>query len=254
MSLTQAKPSSMLFVLGAIVAALLLLLPKSQQLPFNAENYLRTECSNHQYTVEIISQDPLVIYINSFMSEEEITWLLKKGEFRYERMLTYQGDSLSDAAFADEGRTSSSAYIEKTDPVMTCIGNRALEFHGGSQRILGDYGNPQLVKYEPNQKVNLHYDWWLEPQNRWEGFAIPTKARQRGVLGEFAGEWDGRREDFTFFVTCRRREKGGNELLATSVFSKLVKLEDKMEFVWQIRHLKHDKRSAEDLTHDESTG
>ena len=81
-------------------------------------------------------------------------------------MLTYQGDSLSDEAIPDEGRTSYSAYLDKSDPTIACIGARALDFHGGVQRALGDYGNPQLVRYEPGQKVNLHYDWWNEPQKR----------------------------------------------------------------------------------------
>lgn len=81
-------------------------------------------------------------------------------------MLTYQGNSLSNKAVPDEGRTSYSAYLDKADPIMECIGARALDFHGGVQRALADYGNPQLVRYEPGQKVNLHYDWWQEPQNR----------------------------------------------------------------------------------------
>ncbi|KAJ5722261.1 dihydrodiol dehydrogenase [Penicillium malachiteum] len=81
-------------------------------------------------------------------------------------MLTYQGDSLSDPAIPDERKTSSSAFLSKEDPVVSCIGCRALDFHGGPQRALGDYGNPQLVKYAPGEKNDLHVDWWLEPQNR----------------------------------------------------------------------------------------
>lgn len=81
-------------------------------------------------------------------------------------MLTYQGKSLTDDAIPDERKTSSSAYLSKSDPVVACIGQRALDFHGGTQRVLGDYGNPQLVKYEPGQKNDLHFDWWMVPQNR----------------------------------------------------------------------------------------
>ncbi|KGO76418.1 Prolyl 4-hydroxylase, alpha subunit [Penicillium italicum] len=144
-----------------------------------------TICPNHEYTVEIVSQSPLVIYINNFLSEKEVTWLLEAGfvthiallpndadtsneyrQSRYKRMLTYQGNSLTDKAIPDERKTSSSAYLSKSDPVVACIGQRALDFHGGTQRALGDYGNPQLVKYEPGQKNDLHYDWWMVPQNR----------------------------------------------------------------------------------------
>ena len=41
--------------------------------------HAHARCLNHQYSVEIISQDPLVIYVNNFLSEEEIKWLLDKG-------------------------------------------------------------------------------------------------------------------------------------------------------------------------------
>ena len=37
------------------------------------------QCPNHEYSVEIVSQNPLMIYINNFLSEEEIKWLLNKG-------------------------------------------------------------------------------------------------------------------------------------------------------------------------------
>ena len=50
-------------------------------------------------------------------------------------MLTYQGNSLSNKAVPDEGRTSYSAYLDKADPIMECIGARALDFHGGVQRM-----------------------------------------------------------------------------------------------------------------------
>ncbi|PYI28101.1 hypothetical protein BP00DRAFT_481846 [Aspergillus indologenus CBS 114.80] len=199
---------------------------------------IQAKCPDHRYSVEIVSHDPLMVYVNDFLSEAEINWLLKKGESQYQRMLTYQGNSLSDRAVPDEGRTSYSAYLDKSDPIMACIGRRALDFHGGAQRALGDYGNPQLVRYEPEQKVNLHYDWWQEPQNRsgrlynrrttilayledgctgGETYFPFTLAWQCGLLGEFACERDGRSAHSTCVFACRGREEGCDELLATPV-------------------------------------
>ncbi|OQE41408.1 hypothetical protein PENCOP_c005G00062 [Penicillium coprophilum] len=148
-------------LLGAVPLLLLLLFYRwhYSAIPANI-------CLNHQYTVEIVSQSPLVIYINNFLSEKEVSWLLEQGKSRYRRMLTYQGNSLTDKALPDERKTSSAAYLSKSDPVVACIGRRALDFHGGTQRALGDYGNPQLVKYEPKQWNDIHFDWWMEPQNR----------------------------------------------------------------------------------------
>ncbi|PYH99213.1 hypothetical protein BO71DRAFT_369521 [Aspergillus ellipticus CBS 707.79] len=178
-------------------------------------------CSNHQYSIEIISQDPLMIYVNNFLSDKEMKWLLKKGESEYKRMLTYEGNSLSDTAVPDEGRTSYSAYLDKQDPIMERIGARALDFHGGAQRALGDYGNPQLVRYEPGQKVNLHYDWWQEPQNR-AGLAGKAVARECGLLGQFTCKWHGRYAHPPCLFARGEGKESGDELLASSVLLKAV--------------------------------
>ncbi|KAJ9481531.1 hypothetical protein VN97_g11943 [Penicillium thymicola] len=163
MKLTNLNIARCLQLLAAVPLVLLLLFYRWHR---SAAIPIATICPNHQYTVEIVSQSPLVIYINNFLSQKEVSWLLEEGQSRYKRMLTYQGNSLADDAIPDEGKTSSSAYLSKSDPVVACIGQRALDFHGGTQRVLGDYGNPQLVKYEPGQKNDLHFDWWMMPQNR----------------------------------------------------------------------------------------
>lgn len=56
-----------------------------------------------------------------------------------------------------------------SDPVVSCIGRRALEFQGPSFKA-ADFGNPRLVKYTASQKIDYHFDWWQEPQDRYGRF------------------------------------------------------------------------------------
>ena len=46
--------------------------------PLSGENLLKA-CADHQYTTEIISLDPLLIYINNFTSAREAEELIKLG-------------------------------------------------------------------------------------------------------------------------------------------------------------------------------
>jgi hypothetical protein len=34
-------------------------------------------CSPHQYTIELLSFDPLIIYINDFLKEDEVDYILR---------------------------------------------------------------------------------------------------------------------------------------------------------------------------------
>ncbi|KAE8373709.1 hypothetical protein BDV26DRAFT_284900 [Aspergillus bertholletiae] len=206
-------PQALLWSLAVIPLFYLLSSSKLPPISFPAPSSAPARCPDHRYSVEIISHDPLMIYVNNFLSEKEINWLLNEGESRYQRMLTYQGNSLSDKAVPDEGRTSYSAYLDKSDPVMACIGARALDFQGGMQRALGDYGNPQLVRYEPQQKVNLHYDWWDEPQNR--GGRLYN--RRTTILAYLEDSCTGGETYFPLIRAMNDRKESGDELLAAAV-------------------------------------
>jgi prolyl 4-hydroxylase len=46
--------------------------------PLSPKNLLKA-CGNHQYTTEIISLDPLLIYINNFTSTQEAEELIELG-------------------------------------------------------------------------------------------------------------------------------------------------------------------------------
>lgn len=59
-------------------------------------------------------------------------------------------------------RSSSTAFLPYEDPLLQCIGQRALMFlgfieHRAHERL-------QLVRYYPGQEYNLHSDWLYRPK------------------------------------------------------------------------------------------
>jgi len=127
--------------------------------PEPAEDYL---CRSQSYQTEIISLDPLLIYIRNFMNPGDITALLSTAESRFERSEVIKaGRELRTA-----DRTSSSAGLPRDDPAVVCVINRARSFLG---TMLSDgwdeMGPSQLVRYTAGQRFNIHRDWYDTP--RW---------------------------------------------------------------------------------------
>ncbi|KFY85066.1 hypothetical protein V500_08722 [Pseudogymnoascus sp. VKM F-4518 (FW-2643)] len=116
------------------------------------------DCMAHNYTTEILSIDPLLIYITSFVSPAESSVLLAAGDPLFESsQVTISG---RDTTTSD--RTSLSATLPLS-PTTSCIRSRARSFLGATLPA-GDIGSPQLVRYTSGQKFNLHYDWYDTPQ------------------------------------------------------------------------------------------
>jgi prolyl 4-hydroxylase len=113
--------------------------------------------SNHNYTTTILSQSPLMLYINNFVSQSEAEYLRQLGE------ASFRPSEISwDGGVKDEKsnlRTSLSTGLPIDDPVVQCVGQRAITFQGASFNTT-DFGSPQLVKYGQGQKFDLHYDWF----------------------------------------------------------------------------------------------
>lgn len=61
-------------------------------------------------------------------------------------------------------RTSKSAGLHPSYPVVHCVLNRARSFLGSLISPTDDFGNPQLVRYEKTERFDLHYDWYESPQ------------------------------------------------------------------------------------------
>ncbi|KAI4907451.1 hypothetical protein J4E90_009480 [Alternaria incomplexa] len=118
-------------------------------------------CTKHQYTTEIISLDPLLIYINNFTSAREAEELIHLGSSEFAESFISRSRGNTQRV---TGRTSQSAPLPLGDPLVECLLNRARTFMGSMLLPSEPFSIPQLVRYFPAQKYNLHTDFWPEHQ------------------------------------------------------------------------------------------
>ncbi|ORY19441.1 hypothetical protein BCR34DRAFT_527723 [Clohesyomyces aquaticus] len=117
-------------------------------------------CEAHKYTTEIVSIDPLVIYINNFTTFQEAEDLIKAGEADFEPSFISRSTGLHQVS----GRTSSSAPLEPDIPLVSCILSRARTFMGSLMLPSEPFSMPQIVRYFPSEKYDLHTDFWPRHQ------------------------------------------------------------------------------------------
>ncbi|KAI2601816.1 hypothetical protein GGR54DRAFT_634493 [Hypoxylon sp. NC1633] len=126
-------------------------------------------CLPHAYKTEIISLDPLLIYVDSFLAPAEIEALLEAGEPQFAPSRVYKRGRNQDTS----DRTSLSAGLPRDNPAVQCVLVRAEAFLGTIvDHTRDDIGPPQLVRYTAGQRFNRHHDWYERPQ--------PAR---RGMLG-----------------------------------------------------------------------
>lgn len=115
----------------------------------------------HTYRTELVSLEPLIIYIHNLITPTEITSLLETAEPRFApSQVTKYGRQQKTT-----DRTSSSAGLPRDDPTVQCVLNRARTFMGTMLRDGWDeMGPPQLVRYSAGQRFNVHHDWFEVPQ------------------------------------------------------------------------------------------
>ncbi|KAF3025664.1 hypothetical protein E8E14_013708 [Neopestalotiopsis sp. 37M] len=137
-------------------------------------------CSPHAYTTEIVSLDPLVLYLRDFVPEAEAAALVRAGEPAFARSEVTKHDRKQHTS----DRTSSSAALPLDDVAVECVLRRAEMFLGGLLDFnkeegggggSAEMGPPQLVRYTAGQRFNLHHDWYERPQ--------PTRSRDKLRLG-----------------------------------------------------------------------
>ncbi|OAL47135.1 hypothetical protein IQ07DRAFT_490113, partial [Pyrenochaeta sp. DS3sAY3a] len=166
-----------------------------------------TACPPHTYTTHIYSHSPLIIYIPSFLTASEQSYLSSLSTpFSSSRI----ADSTGQQHLAST-RSSSSTSLPPTDSIASCIAARALSFQGldtSPQRL-----EPlQLVRYGEGGKYHAHTDWFTAGQqaesdmggNRWSSFFAYV-----GVSGDVAGGGTGfpmvegrRGEEWCAWVDC----------------------------------------------------
>ena len=98
--------------------------------------------------------DPLVIYIEDFMSRSETQYLKRLAEPRYS-ISTVTGDDGAMGVLT-QGRKSQSAFLG-LDPVTACIAERAAAFQGGVSAEQIEL--LQTVKYTSGDGILPHFDW-----------------------------------------------------------------------------------------------
>ncbi|KAF9878238.1 hypothetical protein CkaCkLH20_04276 [Colletotrichum karsti] len=121
-------------------------------------------CKSHTYSTEILSVDPLVIYIHDFISSHEVSSLLETGEPLFGPSLLTGKDG---QVRQSQRRTSQTAQMQIDDPVVRCVLERASGFMGSMLSLpYDDFQPPQLVRYSEKQQFKVHADWFDEPQSR----------------------------------------------------------------------------------------
>ena len=118
--------------------------------------------ADHTYTTTLISLDPLLLYITSFLSPSEIAALLASGSPDFAPSYVVKHGR----RIGTPDRTSQSAGLSRDDPAVRCVLARAQAFLGAAlfDEDRDDIGPPQLVRYEPGQRFNVHHDWYDQPQ------------------------------------------------------------------------------------------
>ncbi|KAL1902428.1 hypothetical protein Sste5346_001409 [Sporothrix stenoceras] len=123
------------------------------------------ECPVDQgYRTEIVSLDPLLIYIHDFVSPREAELVIRAGEtlLQPSPVTGYGRDGP-----ASQARTSWSAPLPDAadDAAVACVLRRAESFLG-TILVPGrdDMGAAQLVHYDDGQKFDLHHDWFRQPR------------------------------------------------------------------------------------------
>ncbi|CAF4070433.1 unnamed protein product [Adineta steineri] len=105
------------------------------------------KCPHHQYSTRIIERSPLIIYIEEFLTQNEMQYLIRltEKEFKPSTIGTAHGK-----ATIGKDRTSSSAFIRPHQtPVVQCIERRFAQFQG----------DVDVDCIEPFQVYTPHYDW-----------------------------------------------------------------------------------------------
>ncbi|KAL5120148.1 hypothetical protein ACEQ8H_001974 [Pleosporales sp. CAS-2024a] len=115
----------------------------------------KTTCPHHVYETHMVSTEPLVIYIPSFITPSEIAHLqsISAGQFR----ASYISDSTGQHRRTGT-RTSQSTSVA-SDAVTWCIEQRALAFQG-FDTPRASLEPLQLVRYEQAQEYKAHTDWF----------------------------------------------------------------------------------------------
>ncbi|KAK4441928.1 2og-fe oxygenase family [Podospora aff. communis PSN243] len=115
------------------------------------------DCS-HNYTINIMSLNPVVVYLDGFIKESEVQHLLDITKNQFDDSRVYlNGQAVVNKSY----RFSQSALVDVDDPVSQCLSQRLKALMGNVQHE--DTERLHLVKYGVGGHFNLHNDWLAQP-------------------------------------------------------------------------------------------
>lgn len=118
-------------------------------------------CPDHTFRTSMFSSDPIITYIENYLSPDEIAYLLELATPLYQQSPVSQGKRLK--TYNAEIRSSMSAVLGGNDPVVRCIEQRSVDFQGFLPR--SHLEDLQVVKYGISDHFRPHFDWFGGDEN-----------------------------------------------------------------------------------------
>ncbi|CZT03414.1 related to oxidoreductase, 2OG-Fe(II) oxygenase family family [Rhynchosporium agropyri] len=186
--------------------------PSKSDFQFNGSFIAANEplkCPPHNYKTHILSQEPLVIYIQNFLSSDESAHLLRTSEEKYEPSTVTSG---AERSIKTNVRHSEVALLDRDD-IIRCIEHRARSFQGWRPDLHIERLRSQ--RYGVGGHYTHHYDWSgaSRDADRVSTFMVYVDAECEGGGTEFPrmimpnvadGKW-------CEFLECEEDNKDANE-------------------------------------------
>lgn len=120
-------------------------------------------CPEHSYRTRIFSMDPLIIYLEDYITAAEREYVLNLAEHEYTpSQVAEQADDYKVRDLVPSERSSQTAYFYN-DPVTHCIRERSASFQGNVP--VDRVEDLQAVKYTVGDHFRQHWDWWEGAEN-----------------------------------------------------------------------------------------
>lgn len=130
---------------------------KSDSLVFPDDDLV---CEPHAYNIRVLSREPLVVYIDGFLSQKEADHTVNIANDNYKPSTIFTGEQES---FDATIRNSSKALLPR-DTIVQCIEARARDFQGWRPDVYIEKLWAQ--RYEAGGHYTYHYDWSGELRER----------------------------------------------------------------------------------------
>ncbi|KAI9697724.1 MAG: hypothetical protein M1820_007711 [Bogoriella megaspora] len=111
------------------------------------------QCPDHSFQIHIFSANPLIIYIENFVSLSEASHLIEQSESKWQLSTIFNGD---EEVHNPAIRNSSKALIDR-DTIVQCIEQRALSVQGWPRDTFIERLWTQ--KYGTGGHYSHHFDW-----------------------------------------------------------------------------------------------